>query len=507
MKILRFISAALVILTLPLCALATPEEVIYEGCLYGETTDLSEFNLNQEQFDALYKEMLYDGRLPWFVDIGAGYNYGYNESSGLVMDFTPNIMDAEVYDHALYEEKLAEVMERCILDGMTPLQIALSVHDYLILHNVYDESLEKNTGYDLLINGTTVCAGYAALYKDILNRAGVPCVYVRSDPMEHAWNLVQLEGQWYHVDLTWDDPSPDVYGRVSHSYFLLTDAEIASGEEPHHDWETELVCTDTRYENGYWRNVESAICFESSDVSYLIRSEDWDNRIFRRDEKTGNEKQIYDDTDHYIHTDDGNYSYAYVHHGLALQDGRLYFNTQDTLRSMNTDGSDVQKLYSYDTRSNHRFILGFHLSGSTAFLSLGDHDYKTITATETLDIPTSHSHSFTRSAVAPGCTQQGYTASVCECGLSCQSNFTRPAGHTFQTTCTKKATLFEEGSAEAICSVCNTQESRILPKLLLSQWILQNFVVIAFVVLAASVLPPIICWVVLKRKTRVKQSS
>jgi len=65
----------------------------------------------------------------------------------------------------------------------------------------------SRTAYGALANGKAVCQGYSLAYKLLLRRAGVPVVYVGSDSMQHAWNMVQMENNgWYHVDVTWDDP-------------------------------------------------------------------------------------------------------------------------------------------------------------------------------------------------------------------------------------------------------------------------------------------------------------
>ncbi len=90
------------------------------------------------------------------------------------------------------------------------------VHDYLVDNIEYDTSLSKDNIYDVygaLINRVAVCEGYARSFKYILDEMGVPCVLVigtgtnsRGETERHAWNYVEIDGNWYAVDCTWDDP-------------------------------------------------------------------------------------------------------------------------------------------------------------------------------------------------------------------------------------------------------------------------------------------------------------
>lgn len=89
------------------------------------------------------------------------------------------------------------------------------VHDYLIDTIDYDINA-GSTVYDIygaLVNKRVVCEGYAKAFKYILDDLGIPCIIVCGTGTNstgitesHAWNYVQLDGTWYAVDVTWDDP-------------------------------------------------------------------------------------------------------------------------------------------------------------------------------------------------------------------------------------------------------------------------------------------------------------
>ena len=109
------------------------------------------------------------------------------------------------------------------------------VHDYLVDTISYDSSLSKQNIYNVygaLINRECVCEGYARAFKYLLDELDIPCVMVigtgtnsQGETENHAWNYVQLDGSWYAVDTTWDDPVVLGGGTASeasrYKYFLV----------------------------------------------------------------------------------------------------------------------------------------------------------------------------------------------------------------------------------------------------------------------------------------------
>lgn len=443
------------------------EQTIIDSCTYGYKVDISQYALTAEELDASYTSLQASGKLPWYVD--TIYTYYYNEVTNQILEFEPEILDC---DQTLYEQKAAEVLEACVSEGMSDWQIALSIHDHIAANGIYDDTLSRNTGYDLLVNGTSVCAGYAALYQDLLNRAGVPCVTVTSEAMEHAWNLVCIDSKWYHVDVTWDDPSPDTFGFVSHSYFLLTDEEISAGEDPHYGWETDITCTDSRFSDAFWKELDSPVCFAGSSTVCLLRTNDWKNHISLRDNTTGEETTVY--TERKPHVDIGYGEYTYLRFGLSLRDGRLYFCTLDKLLSVAPDGSDLRTEYVYDAVQQGRYLMGCFVSGDTAYLSAADHHGNAVPLTVPLSESTAHVHSYTQTVYPPTCLEPGYTESACSCGLTCQSTPVQAAGHSYVQLEGKSATFFSNGFSKEECSACGDLIQRELPQIDLTLWLTEG---------------------------------
>ena len=174
------------------------------------------------------------------------------------------------------EAKVSEALT-WIPNKATRFQIVQALHDYLVRNCVYDRSAvnevisPSRTAYGALANGKAVCQGYSLAFKLLLRRAGVPAVYVGSDSMQHAWNMVQMENNgWYHVDVTWDDPilhtstypegSDGGYFRdVSHELFLRCDSTMRD-ELNHYGWAAAYTSPYTDYGNREYPEYKGPAC-------------------------------------------------------------------------------------------------------------------------------------------------------------------------------------------------------------------------------------------------------
>lgn len=117
----------------------------------------------------------------------------------------------------------------------------LIAHDELVRRISYDNSLDQSTNQaaSALLDNISLCKGYAQSYKLICDLMSIDCEVVsgQADGIEHAWNIVALEGDYYHIDVTHDDPVPDrgPAGPVDHRHFLRSDEMMSIT----HQWEQE----------------------------------------------------------------------------------------------------------------------------------------------------------------------------------------------------------------------------------------------------------------------------
>ena len=122
-------------------------------------------------------------------------------------------------------------------DGLSEYEREKLVHDYLLDHLEYDRNVDTidfdnndpdiYTVYGALVNGLTVCEGYARSFQMLMNGLGIDCVGVMGESSDqmHIWNSVKLGDNWYNVDATWNDRE-EPYAR--YLYFNVTDDELYS---------------------------------------------------------------------------------------------------------------------------------------------------------------------------------------------------------------------------------------------------------------------------------------
>ena len=187
--------------------------------------------------------------------------------SGFVPYVQPNASVMELYDTSAIQrawesgddsglsDKDREILERCrevlgevLTEGMSAYEMELAVHDWLGEWGSYDRTVYDNpnhsgrTGYrdpwGMLVGGYGNCLGYSSTFQLLMDLSGVECITVVGAAFgsreDHAWNMVKLDGEWYCVDVTWDDPTGAARNGRHHRYFNVTSAYL---RETDHQWD------------------------------------------------------------------------------------------------------------------------------------------------------------------------------------------------------------------------------------------------------------------------------
>ena len=193
-------------------------------------------------------------------------------------------VDAVSEDRALIFEAVDNALSG-ISDDMPELAKALYLHEWIVEQTDYAYE-EYNAGNipascygaaGVLINHKAVCSGYSDAYGLLLSKVGVESYVVSSSELNHAWNLVKIDGDWYHVDCTWDDPVWDISstgdylreGYVRHENFLRTDAGI--------------IATGHCVEEHEAQVDEGHRCWTTTGLPKTAETEKYSNYVFRQE--------------------------------------------------------------------------------------------------------------------------------------------------------------------------------------------------------------------------------
>lgn len=286
-------------------------------------------------------------------------------------------------------EKMRKKLRKAALDAteavtsdMTDAEKALVVHDYIIANCKYDQSHTKYSAYDCLVKGSSVCQGYSLAYiyvlRDIL---GMDCSIVLSDSQNHSWNYVKIDDEWYHTDLTSDDPtyytlsneSYDALGMISHKNFLLNDSDCKKSSELHRDWNTLGLPKSggKKYSDIFCRNSGS-YTHKIGDLWYyaeldpdspgLNYKKTGDSTLYTNictyNAKTGESevlKRVKSNWFLYRDADSGEkltkktcYLKSYLK--LARVGDTLYYNTADAVYRLNTSTGKAKKVYTLNKK-------------------------------------------------------------------------------------------------------------------------------------------------------------
>ena len=244
-----------------------------------------------------------------------------------------------------------------VSDTMSDYEATLCIYENIIKLVDYDTvglERQKDTNlspevpddlrsiYGVFVNKKAVCAGYAKAMQYLLNQCGIECVYVTSDT--HAWNLIKLEGDYYHLDVTWGDGSDtkkekEKSAPINYDCFCITTEELSRLES--HTPESTLplpVCTAVKC-NYYRRNGMYFEQFDYDRMKNILCENVRDGKLYVSFKFASN--RVYSDAKKRL-IDDGKFMEA------------IQFATLKTSIKLNSR-------YSYSAQDN-KLIIAFYVS-------------------------------------------------------------------------------------------------------------------------------------------------
>lgn len=299
--------------------------------------DISDLEIAKDDIVALYVLLIFENPLFYYIEKRVS---GATVAGKPYMDYiTPHYLQT---DKKAIEETWAEIdkaTEEILLyisPDMTDFEKVMAVHDYMVFRYDYDISDFDQTML-IILDKSGVCAAYAEAFLHVMNVIGIECSVVRSNDMGHIWNIVKLDNEWYHIDVTWDDLMLNRVTAVNHEHALLsTDGIIQKG---HHGLDMAgYTATSTLYDDAPWHVGEGAIVSVDGIMYYV----DGNNLV---DENGNVIYEELDGGDNWWDVAKNMGVEATILAGLCEINDVLYFNTDEALYAYNPATKELKTVY------------------------------------------------------------------------------------------------------------------------------------------------------------------
>lgn len=222
-------------------------EIVLDEALVGLKVPESKVDATIELVFDLFQAVYYSNPQFYFLTGQAGASYILQGSTNVSLQsltLKPGFIDSVValdtagikVRQAKLEQAAAVIAGNAKKQGAGALSQLLYVHDYLVRTIQYDLNAladltlnrERSNAASALLDHLALCQGYASSFQLVAQQLGFEVLMPTgtAEGVNHAWNLVKIDGIFYHVDVTYDDPTPDGgdTAPVNHVHFLRSDA-------------------------------------------------------------------------------------------------------------------------------------------------------------------------------------------------------------------------------------------------------------------------------------------
>ncbi len=258
--------------------LSEKEQTIYRELLQGVNGMEGVIRLHAGESDdagKVYEYLLYDRPELFWCD-GSSSMTIYEEYTEMSPGYTCTAEEKEARQAQIETET-----QSCLAGidgGASDYEKIKYVYEYIVDTVDYDETVPDNQNiYSSMAKKRSVCAGYSRMAQYLLEKLGIPCIYVIgtiTGQGAHAWNIVNCDGKYYQMDTTFGDPvflsaesRENIPGSsINYDYLCCTDEVILTDHEPD-DFVSYPACTSDDLDyyklNGmYYENYDADALLE-----------------------------------------------------------------------------------------------------------------------------------------------------------------------------------------------------------------------------------------------------
>ncbi len=288
--------------------------------------DISDLNISRDDIAAMYAKVFFKN--PYYYYLQRSFS---GARKGEIMQsvkpkYTETDIEVVKSNWTLIDKAVEEIL-LYVSPNMTEFEKVMAVHDYMVNNYTYDAN-DYEQNMLIVIDKKGVCMAYSYAFIHVMNVLGIESYIVTSDNMEHAWNLVRVDGQWYHMDVTWDDIS-EHFAHNERTHALLSTSAIES--EGHYGFDVSGFDVDsTLYDD------EDRLSVYTKGMSYFI---DGNSLV---DENGNFICEKLDGGDGFWDIG-GNLGFSKsIYAGLCELNGKVYYNTDAGIYAYDPDSKTTE---------------------------------------------------------------------------------------------------------------------------------------------------------------------
>ncbi len=241
-------------------------------------------SISEERMLELYFIFLYSNPQYYFISNRVGYYYAGGSKYGVFIR-PYSIFSDGITRKNTTQQFAAKVDTWVAAISAQPREVdkVKAAHDIVCQNTIYEYNDYDQSTYSMVLLGQTVCAGYAKTMNMLLNAAEIESVCMTGDV--HAWNAVQVHGEWYELDATWDDPDSGSY--IDYYYFLKSRATTNSYGGHNYDPEYKPMAFGNNNDIFTGSSFASAYFANQGNVYFIVNDNtSRGNRVAKRIEGT-----------------------------------------------------------------------------------------------------------------------------------------------------------------------------------------------------------------------------
>lgn len=315
---------------------------------------IQDYNVNENDLKNTFGKILCE--YPDLFYLKESYNYSTWGNTIVGIKFEYKFSKEEYQEQkAIIDNTFSKVLNT-IDDSMSDYEKALLIHDYLCTNFSYDLTYSNYNLLDFVKSGTGVCQAYYQAYAYMLNQVGIKSYPVQSTLLNHIWNMIEIDGKYYQVDVTWDDYTPDLIGWSSHTNFLLNDDDISRNHNSNGviDWytyEENLEATDNTFNDYLFKsNISPFVAINSNiyclNKGYLAQYDMDTNTMVNVSDLVAEEKWYN------LNASIKGTHYNYKFSSLNPYKDIIFVNSPTSVMVINDNGQVLDTIYNHNDTEN-----------------------------------------------------------------------------------------------------------------------------------------------------------